>query len=219
MLTRLYRRVIWEIGKISLVNHWRERKLIDAWMLSGKIGPTPHPMKQANLRCLKRLYQVPTFVETGTCRADMLVALRRDFSTLYSVELSEELCRYSRQRCTEFPNVEIRQGDSATELGLICKGLRGRVLFWLDGHYSGGDTARGNEVSPIIAELNAIRMSSPIEPIIVIDDARLFKEGTGYPTIAEIFSHFEGWAEHMNVSIHDDAIIAIPEILVRGASR
>jgi hypothetical protein len=214
VIKRIYNRALWEIRSINSVKEWLQLRELKAWIASGKAGPTPHIMKQANLRRLARLYLASTFVETGTCRADMLFALRDAFQKLISVELSEELCRYSRNRCARFPHIEIRQGDSAIELGSICSSLTGRVLFWLDGHYSGGDTALGDSISPIVSELLTIRDRTEIEPIVVIDDARLFKPGTGYPTLNSILDGFRDWPKQMNVSVHDDAIVAIPESLL-----
>lgn len=215
MLKRLTNRVLWEIGKVPFIRERNEARRLMKWLSEGKLGPAPHLVKQANLRRLARLFQVDTIVETGTFRADMLYALREDFKFLISVELSKDLYEYARDRCARFSNIQIRNGDSATELREICARLSGRTIFWLDGHYSGGDTALGDVTSPIIEELNAIKSRKEIEPIIVIDDAWLFVEGTGYPLLSEIFSHFQSWDDrNINISIHDDAIVAIPQGLL-----
>ena len=48
------------------------------------------------------------------------------------------------------------------------------VLFWLDGHYSGGDTAKGELDTPVSVELDSI-LESPVKGhVILIDDARCF---------------------------------------------
>jgi hypothetical protein len=167
-------------------------------------------MKQANLRRMSRMFDTSVLVETGTCRGDMVWALKDDFKQIFSVELSGELYKYSVHRCEGFPQIHLRLGDSATELSTICNEISGRVLFWLDGHYSGGDTAIGTDISPILAELNSIRNSGQIEPIILIDDARLFKVGTGYPTLSRVFECFATFNVPMNVSVYDDAICAFP---------
>ena len=58
----------------------------------------------------------------------------------------------------------------------------GRILFWLDGHYSGEGTGGCDEVCPIIAELRLIAQSKRKDHCILIDDARLFIGEDGYPT-------------------------------------
>ena len=127
---------------------------------------------------------------------------------------------YSKTRCKAFGNVHLLHGDSAVQLSSICGKLQGRALFCLDGHYSGGDTALGDVISPIIGELNAIRAFPQIEPIIVIDDARLFAVGTGYPTLSQLFASLAEWGpSFFSISIHDDAIVCIPKQLLTGINR
>jgi hypothetical protein len=56
------------------------------------------------------------------------------------------------------------------------------ALFWLDRHWSGGVTAKGAVVSPVLNELATILERDVSADVILIDDARLF--GTeGYPTL------------------------------------
>jgi hypothetical protein len=58
------------------------------------------------------------------------------------------------------------------------------ALFWLDGHYSGGDTARGDDDTPIRRELEHIS-KHPMRGrhLIVIDDLRCFDGQNGYPSL------------------------------------
>jgi hypothetical protein len=44
-------------------------------------------------------------------------------------------------------------------------------MFWLDRHYSGGFTAKGEKDCPIIEELDAISNGSHLKHSILIDDA------------------------------------------------
>jgi len=59
----------------------------------------------------------------------------------------------------------------------------GRILFWLDGHYSGEGTACGDQVSPILQELDLIKAHPRRDHCILIDDSRLFTGVDGYPTL------------------------------------
>lgn len=185
------------------------RQVMD-WYLAGKPGPAPHCVKQGNLRRCAADYSATVLVETGTFRADMVCALRTRFKRIISIELDETLHKYCVNRCKEFENVELFQGDSEQVLGEICPTLSGRVLFWLDGHYSGGDTAMGNVVCPVIAELNAIHRNERIEPIVVIDDARLFTGVGGYPTLTEVKQLLQASELGVQVSVFDDAIFVLP---------
>jgi hypothetical protein len=48
------------------------------------------------------------------------------------------------------------QGDSGKELPKIVTQLDTPAIFWLDGHYSAGITAKGDTECPIFEELEAI---------------------------------------------------------------
>lgn len=216
MITRVIRRANWWYRNIPLVRRRNEAALLRRWLEKGKTGPAPHSVKQANLRYLGHRFKAAVLVETGTFRADMLVSLHNNFEKLFSVELSKELYEYSKRRCAGLPNVVIHNGDSAKVLPEICGSISGTVLFWLDGHYSGGDTALGDKTCPAIDELNVILQSRNITPVIVIDDARLFNGMDGYPTILNVLDCIRSHPVAMQVNIHDDAIVAVPDSVLEN---
>ncbi|MDA8549655.1 hypothetical protein N9K76_01795 [Aquiluna sp.] len=104
-------------------------------------------------------------------------------------------------------------GSSETHLAQIVNALGGDVCFWLDGHYSGGQTYRGETTSPILNELGIIadakKQFNTIR--ILVDDVRLFPveghEGeSGYPPLQTLvdFAQAHGFAW----SIEHDIFIA-----------
>ena len=56
----------------------------------------------------------------------------------------------------------------------ILNELNDSVFFWLDGHWSGGDTAQGKLDCPLIEEISIINDTCTSKCIIAIDDVRLF---------------------------------------------
>jgi hypothetical protein len=78
------------------------------------------------------------------------------------------------------------------------------ALFWLDGHYSGGVTARGESDTPIYAELVHV-LGSSHKNVIVIDDARCFGSGAKYPTIEALTAFVR-----RPIKVENDAIILEP---------
>lgn len=46
------------------------------------------------------------------------------------------------------------------------------ALFWLDGHYSGGGTAKGKQETPISLELRAVLDAPASVRVFLIDDVR-----------------------------------------------
>jgi hypothetical protein len=71
-------------------------------------------------------------------------------------------------------------------LEILLRDVSMRCLFWLDGHYSGGNTARGRTDTPISMEVRAILDHSVCDHVILIDDARLFDGTHDYPAIPAI---------------------------------
>ena len=141
----------------SIRNWFREkrqaRRLV-RWVNAGKPVPPPHIVKQMALKESLGAYGVRILVETGTLRGDMVEAMRRHVDQVFSIELSETLAKRAVERFRTVSNVEIILGDSGQELGKLVPRLSGPALFWLDGHYSGGITAHGEEATPIFAELH-----------------------------------------------------------------
>jgi len=84
-------------------------------------------------------------------------------------------------------NITIIHGDSGEVLGEVLAHINQPCLFWLDGHYSGGITVKGELETPIRRELSHIfRHSIAGCHVIIIDDARGFTGEYDYPTIEEL---------------------------------
>jgi hypothetical protein len=144
-----------------------------------------HAEKQQIIEKYRAAFQPSVFVETGTYMGDMIEAQKHKFSSLFSIELSTQLYTKAKERFKNDLHVEIVNGDSATALKPILNKIEGRVLFWLDGHYSGGITAKGKSECPVIDELKSI-FGVGCDCIVLIDDARLFVGKYDYPTIEEL---------------------------------
>ena len=185
-------------------------KAIREWERSGRPAPPPHVVKQNNLRTIARQYGLKTLVETGTYYGDMIEALECEFDAIYSIELSEELYRQAIARFAGRRHVELIHGDSGQVLKDLLERIQTPSLFWLDGHYSAGVTARGEKDSPIMEELSHIFGSPEIGHVIVVDDARCFGVEPGYPTIGEIGEFAKARRPHSHVVVVDDAIRIMP---------
>jgi hypothetical protein len=120
-------------------------------------------------------------VETGTYTGAMVHALRGVFTSIISVELDGKLAQAAKQRFSDQTHIKIIQGDSAQVLPKIIKDIKEPALFWLDGHYSAGVTARGKKDTPIEEELNFILKNNLTKHVILIDDAHMFNGKNNYP--------------------------------------
>lgn len=133
-------------------NHLAE---IRAWETRHWKAPAPHFIKQARL--LEQGLATATWVETGTFTGDTAFKLSEKAHHVYTVEPS-------------------LRGTSENVLPNQLPTLRGDVSFWLDGHYSGGDTFLGENICPIENELANIsnNINSYSKICVVIDDIRCF---------------------------------------------
>lgn len=114
------------------------------------------------------------FIETGTHTGKTTeLAASLGFRTVYTIELSEQFYHAAKKKFASNPHIHCILGDSAEQLIRILPNIDEPVLFWLDGHWSMGDTARGEKAVPIYEELAAIARHHIKGHTILIDDLRL----------------------------------------------
>jgi hypothetical protein len=137
-----------------------------------------------------------TFIETGTLNGDTIFSVEPYFDLLYTIELSK---KYFQSTSSKYKGNKIHfiEGDSSTVFKSLLPSINTNAIFFLDGHWSSGDTAKGDTDCPLIEEIQSINDLYKNQAIIIIDDARLFGKG---PNVG--FN--EDWT-----NISDDKIINI----------
>lgn len=174
----------------NLYQPYRSRRDLKAWERSGKSTPPPHQVKQRIVSRYGAEFGIRILVETGTFRGDMVDAMKDRFEAIYSIELSPRLCALARRRFQRSPHIRILGGDSGNLLPQILAGISAPCLFWLDGHYSGGDTAKGETETPVVGELRTILShrfpDSCGQHVVLIDDARCFDGTHDYPRLDQL---------------------------------
>lgn len=167
--------------------------------------PLSNSAKCGYLLEIKRRYGLNVFVETGTYMGQTVEVMKEHFSEVYSIELSEELYNRAIKKFSGCENVNLICGDSGIELGGVMQKLSEAALFWLDGHYSGGITAKSNRETPIMEELEHIFDAPDLGHVVVIDDAREFGKKPDYPTIEQV-RDFVLSRRDVRIVIKDDGI-------------
>ena len=153
-----------------------------------------------------------TFIETGTYLGDTLDFFKNSFINLISIELSGEYYTKAVDRFKDIKNIKIINGDSGEKLSEILKTINEPCLFWLDGHYSSGDTARGEKDTPIYKEIRSILQNNPKNHTILIDDARLFIGRNDYPWLPKLKKYVDKLSNNnYQMSINNDIIILTPK--------
>ena len=159
------------------------------WNRLGRPCPPPSNVKRRMLASIVRDFAAEIFVETGTYLGDTVACMKDHVRQVHSIELGEDLFKNAQRRFADCPGVKLWHGDSGDVLPAVLQSIAGRCVFWLDGHYSAGITARGVEDTPILRELTHIFSASIPPYLIVIDDARCFNDTGGYPCQAFLEAH------------------------------
>ncbi len=147
-------------------------------------------------------YNLPnsTWIETGTLVGDTAKFLSKIGKHIITIEPSLKFYNISKKNLSKYSNIELINNSSENCLNEILSNLRDvkNICFWLDGHFSGGDTFQGSDDTPILKELDAIEQHLPsFESVsILVDDFRLFntdntKNKEVYPDKSELIN----WCE------------------------
>jgi len=158
---------------------------IRRWLNASMLNPHSY-LKQKVVKKYAKRFSMDYLIETGTCGGDMLYATRKTFKKLYSIELAEIFYKLAKKRLSKYKHISLYHGDSVEVLPKILENIKKPCLFWLDAHYSGGYSAKGNLDTPIMQELRIIFDKSKFNHVFLIDDAKLFLGKNDYPTLKEL---------------------------------
>lgn len=161
-------------------------------------------LEQSLLQQLIKNFDTTIFVETGTYNGNTTAKAAPFFKTIHTVELYPPLAKQAKQRFANQRNITVHQGSSPEVFAKLLPTLKdqGRILFFLDAHYSGQGTAmdkegptEANGITAIRKEIAGIKQSGITDCVILIDDIRGFgtvtdgKEFVGcwaYPPLKDV---------------------------------
>jgi hypothetical protein len=182
--------------------------MLKIWERQGKPIPPPHRVKQLAIEEYQKTLGINILVETGTYMGDMVYAMKDKFQKIYSVELDFNLWRFAVKRFKNQNHIVVLQGDSGKVLLDIVPQIKEKAIFWLDGHYSAGITAKADKDCPIFEELAAI-FGSRINHVLLIDDARCFNGAGDYPTVEKLSEFILSKRIQSKIEVKDDIIRVI----------
>jgi hypothetical protein len=166
---------------------------------------------------LRDQFRIENFVETGTYHAATAIWASRQFNQVYTIEAAHQLWEKASEKYAHIANVHFLYGDSRVHLKSLSTILNSSALFWLDAHYSGGDTFGATDECPLLSELEAIR-SGVDNPFILIDDASYFlspppkpHNPTQWPDLTEIVASLtdNGKSDCYNLVL-EEVIVSAP---------
>ena len=190
----------------------RERRYCEA-ITQGKYALPPQSVKLAVIR-----HNIPSppprvFIETGTYYGDTVAAVKDKYASVFSIEVDETLYKKACQRFAADQNIHIVHGDCAIELQTILAMLHEPAVFWLDGHYSGGETGKGEIEDPILISLKQIAAHPVKEHVVFVDDARTFDGREGRPDISEVFICLKQINSRYIIRVQSDIIVVTTDPL------
>jgi hypothetical protein len=121
---------------------------------------------------MQKEFKLSVFVETGTYLAATATWASSIFEEVFTIELSPFMHENAIKKYGSISNIKFLHGESKTVLKDILNEKSSPMLFWLDAHWSGGNTAGENIQCPLLEELKII-LDSNSNHFILIDDARL----------------------------------------------
>lgn len=164
------------------------RRAHAAWSFDrGQVAQPAPSAKRRHLLDLFRERGHRVLVESGTYLGGTVAYFQPHAERIVSVEIDPALHARARERFRGAPNVDLRLGDAVDVIPTAVREATGTCLVWLDGHFSGGVTGRGDLAEPAIEVLNRLgNQGVPAGTTIVVDDLRAFGRSEDFPTLVEL---------------------------------
>ena len=152
---------------------------------------------EEEIEFLKHIMKLDVFVEGGTYKGGTAKSMGEKFRKIFTIEKSDIMFEIAKENLKDTNNITLLKGDTREHLDSIIANNE-NILFWLDAHWSGGNTYGEEDECPLIEELDIIFKYNK-NYVILIDDARLFFAPPPYP------HNFNNWQSLT------DIMKAIPE--------
>jgi hypothetical protein len=208
-MSEFYNKWKWLLNEVARVKREMHiKRKFKEWQKSGSPPPMAHLGKRNIVEQYMRNSSLKVFIETGTYKGDMIYGALRYFKDIYSIELNKTLCSRAQKRFAGYSNVHILQGQSSEVLPKILSDIDKPCLFWLDAHWSGGSTAKGEFETPIMRELRCVlNHTKANEHVILIDDARCFTGEKDYPILKML--------KQFILDVHPNWIFEVKDDIIR----
>jgi hypothetical protein len=184
--------------------------LIDLYWLNTFHFANPHSYSKLSIiNAVRKKTGARMMIESGTYRGVTAARCARLFEKDYTIELDKDLAAGATEYLRGCANVEVIQGDALVELPrILARSEVHDLLVFLDGHFSGGETAMGDLAEPAVEEIKALGAFRDKVRAVVVDDFRSFGVEKGWPSKSSLIQSFERHLGDMDLIVHMDQVIA-----------
>lgn len=166
-----------------------------------------------NVEFIAKKLSLATFIEGGTYKGKTARYASKVFDNVLTIEMSEIMYAEASKNLADVENVKVLKGDTRIHIKKLTKKYD-NTLYWLDSHWSGGNTYGESDECPLLEELQII-FKNQHNFAVLIDDARLFMsppplphEIESWPTLREITDIIPKGYE---IFIYEDVIYVLPK--------
>jgi hypothetical protein len=173
-----------------------------------RLWPPPEEVKRLHLLTLFADGGHEVFIESGTYLGGTVRAFAPHARRIFSIELAPQLYADAAAAFAGMPHVSIIEGDATEHVPRLVADLDKPPLIFLDGHYSCGETACGDEAEPAVTIIGLLGESGvPAGTTIVVDDLRTF-DGLSVPiTIDDLVTACRAAFPDCRLHCHVDALV------------
>ena len=198
------------MNKPSLLPKGLLGHVVDLYRIARFDFTNPHSYsKFRQINALRKKTGSNVLVETGTYLGVTTRRCSRVFDRVYTIELDPGLAAQAQRYLKSKRNVEVIVGDALVEIGAVMEKVEGdRAIVFLDGHYSGEGTAKGELTEPAVEELSVLELYMDRIGGVIIDDFREFGS-EGWPKKSAVISAAEDIfvANGYNIAVHLDQLL------------
>jgi hypothetical protein len=116
------------------------------------------------------------FYESGTYYGTTTLEMQPHFKQIFTIEVSVHIFENTHKYLTQYSNITHINGATEDIIkDIIVNNNQSEFIFFLDGHYSSGDTESSNIHVPLLEELKQINTYYKKKGLIIVDDYNLFK--------------------------------------------
>jgi hypothetical protein len=184
--------------------------ILDLYRLARFDVRNPHSYsKVRQIRALANRTSSRVFIEAGTFVGNTAMRCSRHFEKVITMELDVALFRSAQTYLSSRKNVTCLQGDALQLLPSVLEQADVQdALIFLDGHFSGGATAHGDQAEPACDEIALLAEHKDKVNAVVVDDFRCFGRDQGWPRRSVLLETIENsFGDDFDYTVHLDQVL------------